>query len=123
MSQRTLKKGGDAHSPIIGWAERVSELGNPWHQCRISLAVVGDVWEIKKSAQPEGKQDDVGLFAWNARIMDDARTERFGEGPRGYAATLKDAKAIVESILYHTGTANYHETVPNTEAALRSATS
>ncbi len=99
---RTLKNPGEAHSPIIGWQERVSEAGNRWHQCRIGLAVVGDVFEIKHSHLPDA--GDVGLFLWDARTMDDARSGN--DAPRGYAPTLAAAKAIVECILHNTGTAN-----------------
>lgn len=99
--KRTLTV-GRPNFPILGWQERVSQLGNPWHQCIVSLALVGDVFEIKKSALPDAS--DVGLFHWYARTLDDARTGV--DGPGGYAATLDAAKAIVECILHNTGTAN-----------------
>lgn len=99
---RAIKPPGAAYSPILGWVECVSEKGNRWFQCRAHLAVVGDVWEIKNSSRPDA--DDVGCFLWNARTMDNSREDL--KGPRGYAATLEAAKAIVETILHNTGTAN-----------------
>lgn len=105
--KRTVKTPGNGHSDILGWVVRVSELGNPWHQCKVSLAVVGDVWEIRKSAREDA--NDIGLFLWNVRTMDNSRTDdERGRpvSPRGYAATLEAAKEIVECILHNTGTAN-----------------
>lgn len=100
--KRTLQVGAK-NMPILGWREKISEAGNLWHQCFAPLAVVGDVWEIKHSSRPDG--DDVGLFLWNARVMDSAREGVDGRTPpRGYAATLEAAKAIVECILVNTGT-------------------
>lgn len=100
--KRTLTVGAP-NMPILGWRERTSEKGNPWHQCIAPLAVAGDVWEIKNSSRPEA--DDVGLFLWNARVMDSAREGVDGcTPPRGYAATLEAAKAIVECLLVNTGT-------------------
>ncbi len=91
--------------PILGWREVVSEAGNPWHQCVAPVSVVGDVWEVKRSVFPHG--DDVGRFMWNVRTMDVSRVE--GVTPRGYAATLEAAKAIVECILVNTGTCDPKE--------------
>lgn len=102
---------GNTHWHILGWREVTSELGNPWHQCKVSLAIVGDVWEIKKSAFPHG--EDVGRFMWSARIMEHSRVG--GVAPRGYAATLEAAKAIVECILVNTGTCDPRKT--NTQDA------
>ncbi len=99
---RTLTVGREG-CPIVGWQVRCSEAGNVWHQCRAPLAVIGDVWEIKNSHLED--KSDVGLFLWSVRTMHDARPDRTGDGPRGYAATLAAAKEIVEVILHNTGTA------------------
>lgn len=115
--KRTLTVGAP-NMPILGWREVTSELGNPWHQCRVSLAVVGDVWEIKNSRLPDS--GDTGLFLWNARVMESAREGIDGRTPpRGYAATLEAAKAIVECILVNTGTCD--PMASTTKATLPSA--
>jgi hypothetical protein len=90
--------------PFLGWRLVHDEAGD-WWQAMAPLSVVGDV-------RPSKLPDHTGQFWWNARTMLWSRKED-DKTPTGYAATLEEAKAIVECILFNTRTCSRPEAKKN----------